>query len=208
MLRLKAATILAALAAGLFMLIPTAAQAGVVTAPAPPAGFKGTAVDAATAHGATSRIIRLAPRACAEYNRAYPGSVPDCQARLYTYGRDHQALPAGSRSASPNSYWYWSYSDEECSIYGCWYWSVNLSMDGVADGSNVYQWNVGCSPGGYGTSCTWKGYLYNGGGWPYYAMQFGENSQSCVGPYGIGCFAHGQRQWINDYGTPTTYYNW
>ena len=73
-------------------------------------------------------------------------------------------------------------------------------MDGVANGSHVYQWHVTCTPGGYETYCgsgsgEWYGYFYNGGGWPNYAMQF-------------GCVEHGQRQWINDSGNPTTYYNW
>jgi hypothetical protein len=207
MRRLKFAAAMAAMAVGLLMLIPTAAaQASVAKAPAPPPGFKGTPINAAAAHGATMRIIKLSPKTCTAYNRTNPGTVPGCQARLYTFGRNHQALPKGTTAG--NGYWYYSYSDKECSIYGCWYWSVNLTMDGVANGSRVWQWNEGCSPGGYDTSCTWLGYLYNGGGWPYYAMQFGENSQSCVGPYNIGCFAHGQRQWIDDWGDPTTYYNW
>jgi hypothetical protein len=207
MLRLRSAAIMVAAGAAILMTVSTAAaQASVAPRPVAPAGFKGTSINAAAMRGATVRIIKLDPRTCAEYNRSHPGTVPGCRAKVYTYSRNHQALPAGTKAAS--SYWYWSGSREECSIYGCWYWSVNLTMDGVANGSHVYQWNVGCTAGGYDTSCTWWGYLYNGGGWPNYAMQFGENSQSCVGPYNIGCVAHGQRQWVDDYGNFTTYYNW
>ena len=188
-----------------------AAQASAAKPPTPPAGFTGTSTNPATARGATVRIITLRPKTCAAYNRTDPGTVPGCRAKLYSYSRNHQALPKETTAAS--SYWYWTASDEECSIYGCWYWSANLWMDGVANGSHVYQWHVGCTPGGYETYCgydsgQWYGYFYNGGGWPNYAMQFGENSKSCVAPYNVGCFSHGQRQWINDWGNPTTYYNW
>ena len=212
-IRVIARTVLAmAAAVVMLMTISTAAaQASAAKPPAPPVGFKGTPVNPATTGATSVRIITLNPKTCAEYNRTNPGSVPGCRAKLYTYSRNHQALPIGTTAAS--GYWYWSASDEECSIYGCWYWSANLWMDGVANGSNVWQWNVGCTPGGYETYCgygsgQWYGYFYNGGGWPYYAMQFGDNSKSCVAPYNVGCYNHGQRQWINDWGNPTTYYNW
>ncbi len=238
-LRRQAAVILAGCSAILATAVmATTAQAATVhpssthvvstlSAPRPPAGFKGTSVNPATARGATVRIITLNPKTCAEYNRTNPGTVPGCRAKLYSYSRNYQALPRGTSTASPggttaasprattaaSSYWYWTAGDKECSIYGCWYWSANLTMDGVANGSHVYQWNVGCTPSGYETYCgydsgQWYGYFYNGGGWPNYAMQFGENSKSCVAPYNIGCFGHGQRQWIDDWGNRSTYYYW
>ena len=115
----------------MFMTISTtAAQASVAKPPAPPVSFKGTTVNPATARGATVRIIKLDPKTCAAYNRTNPGTVPGCRAKLYTYSRNHQAVPKGTTAAS--GYWYWWASDKECSIYGCWYWSVNLTMDGVA----------------------------------------------------------------------------
>jgi hypothetical protein len=220
MIRLRSATIAALpLAATLLMSLPSgAAQAGTApasvrgaSAPARPAGFRGQPVNPVTTRGATVRIIKLSPRACAEYNRTDPGTVPGCRAKLYSVNRTHLPLPG--KAASASSYWYWTGSDAECSIYGCWYWEANLWMDGVANGSHVYQWHVGCTPSGYETYCgpgsnLWWGYFYNGGGWPNYAMQFGENSKSCVAPYNVGCFNHGQRQWVNDWGNFTTYYNW
>lgn len=214
MLRLRSLAMIATTAAAMLVTIPTmlmtiptaAAQANVAKPPVQPAGFKGTPVNPATARGATVREITLNPKTCAEYNRVYPGTVPNCRAKLYSYSRNHQALPKGAAAAS--SYWYWSHSREECPPAGCWLWNISLWMDGVANGSHVYQWNVGCTPAGYGASCTWSGYFFNGGGWPHYAMQFGENGQFCVGPLGIGCFNNGMRQWVNDWGNLTTFYEW
>lgn len=94
MLRLRFAAIMTAISAAMLMTIPiAAAQASVAKPPAPPAGFKGASVNAATARGATARIITLSPKTCAEYNQMYPGTVPDCRAKLYSYSRNRQALP-------------------------------------------------------------------------------------------------------------------
>lgn len=91
---------------------------------------------------------------------------------------------------------------------GCWFANYKLTYDGVANGTNVWQWDVGCTPGGYGTNCTWKGYLYNGGGWPYYKMQFGANAQFCVVLNSIGCFNHGMRTWVDDSGNDLGVASW
>jgi hypothetical protein len=213
-LRLRSVAMMAATAAVMLMTIPTmlmttstaTAQASVAKPPVPPAGFQGTPVNPATARGATIRMITLNPETCAEYNRAYPGTVPNCQAKLYSYGQSNLTLPKGTAAAS--GYWYWSAGDTECPPAGCGLWSAHLTMDGVANGSHVYQWNVGCTASGYGESCTWDGYFHNGGGWPYYSMQFGEDGQFCVAPFGVGCFNNGIRQSVTDSGRLTGFYDW
>jgi hypothetical protein len=86
-----------------------------------------------------------------------------------------------------------------------------MTEDGVANGSHVWQWNHGCTAGGaFGTmDGGWCGYLYNGGGWPYYAMQFGLNGRACIiTSWGTGCYNHGMRRWIDDYGNLSTFYYW
>ena len=80
--------------------------------------------------------------------------------------------------------------------------ATSLEEDGVYNGSNIWQYHVWCTASGVANTCTWRGYNYNGGGSPKYAMQFGENS--CVGAVLNGaqvCIGHGQRRWINDNGT-------
>jgi len=209
--RLRSAVMMAAAAAAMLIMIPTAAANASVTAPAAPAGFKAAPVNLATDPGASVQTITLTKGECTALNHSHPGTVPNCKALLYTDSGNHEALPAGTAKAikdASSGYWYWWGSKEECSLYSCHYWSVHLTMDGVANGSHVYQWNVGCTASGYDTSCAWHGYLYNGGGWPHYAMQFGENSNSCIGPYNIGCTGHGMRQWVNDDGYLTGYDHW
>lgn len=129
------------------------------------------------------------------------------------YGVNHKALPAGTKwgdatgiAFADAAYWYWAYTDTLCG-WGCIgpTWRFDLFMDGVANGTNVWKWDVGCTPGGIGASITWCGYLYNGGGWPYYAMQFGLNGQVCVPQ---GCGNHGIRQWIDDSGNRAGYSYW
>jgi hypothetical protein len=112
------------------------------------------------------------------------------------------SLSVSPATSSSGAYWYWHDWDQICSIASCTAWSLSLEEDGDANGYYVYQWNVYCTPGGYGTGILAGGcfYLHNGGGSPYNAMQFVLNGQVCVGPWGIGCFNHGIRRWINRMG--------
>lgn len=192
--------------------------------PLPPSAYHPDLIPPPTA-AVTTEIVTLPTAQCDAMNKALAAAGhatdPSCRAVHQSYGQNHLALPAGTSVATARNfltnstvyasaaYWYWSWWDQECSIYGCWFWGVSLSEDGVANGSNVWQWNTGCTPNGYNTTVSWCGYLHNGGGWPYYAMQFGVNSTSCAyvngGP---ACFGHGQRRWINDYGNPAGYSYW
>jgi hypothetical protein len=44
-------------------------------------------------------------------------------------------------------------------------------------------------------------------GWPNYGIQYGMNGNACLFS-AYGCFNHGLRRWINDWGTPTGCYQW
>ncbi|MHB8589002.1 MAG: hypothetical protein ACYDA0_09145 [Candidatus Dormibacteraceae bacterium] len=192
--------------------------------PAPPPGYK---VPADPPPGAVikSEVITLSASACASLSQGLdaPGkaALATCEVVHSSYGVNHAPLPAGTRltgslftdhialAAASAGYWYWSRWDRLCSIYGCWYVSYTLTEDGIANGNNVYQWNEGCTPGGLNTSITWCGSLYNGGGYPYYAMQFGLNGQSCVIlSGGTICAQHGIRRWIDDWGNAGGYSVW
>ena len=88
---------------------------------------------------------------------------------------------------------------------------MTQSETGLANGSNVYQWSHGCTPSGFQVSNVWCGSQYNGGGWPTYGMLFGYDANVCtvkLGSVGAGCFAHGMRRWIDDYGNLSTFYYW
>ena len=215
--------IASALAFGMLMVPSVSSMAAGPDHPLPPAGYR---PDASPPPGADvkTEVVTLPTAECAQMNKALVarGHAPDaeCRAIHKSYGQNHLPLPSGTVSASHGlfssgtayasaGYWHWAYYDWECAFYGCWYWQVNLNYDGVANGSHVYQWNVGCTATGYNTTCTWWGYSYNGGGWPYYAMQVGENSSSCAAISGApGCFGHGQRQWIDDSGGAFNYSAW
>jgi hypothetical protein len=158
-------------------------------------------------------VITLPAGLCASFNGG--GAQASCQAIHYSYGVNHQALPANTTvaNASPNvalaaAYWYWSRWDKTCSIWGCWYVSFTETEDGDANGLNVWRWSSSCSGGGLGV-ITWCGYFYNGGGYPYYAMQFGLNGEACI-PLSGGtvCANHGIRRWIDDNGNPGGYSTW
>jgi hypothetical protein len=181
---------------------------------------------------ATMRVVTLSRTACSALNKARPGAAPDCTVRDYFLrdGGNHQPLPAGTRfstgghvitakaaAAASSAYWYWGvYSFVECSnsIAGCTAWNVNLTIDGVADGSNVYQWNVGCSTGsfGYDATCGWSGYLYNGGevvpGCGCVGMQFGEDSTETIVTSITGFINSGQRVWVDSFGDWFNYSSW
>jgi hypothetical protein len=186
--------------------------------PTPPAGFRSTADVPAGAAVVKSEKITLGAAECKAIGMSGKSS---CTAEHRWYSANHRALPAGTQVASGPSlfadhvalaagpYWYWSVYDQICSIYGCWYGSLSSWEDGAANGTNVWQWDHGCSPGGYNTSITWCGSFYNGGGWPYYAMQFGMNGNAClIVSYGTGCFNHGLRRWVDDYGNPGYFSSW
>jgi hypothetical protein len=212
------------LAAGALVVPAVTSVAAAPDHPAPPAGYHRDLSPPPTAT-VTTEIVTLPAAQCAAMNKALAASGqrtdPTCRAVHQSYGQNNLALPAGTTLATSRNfltgntayaaaaYWYWSWWDQECSIYGCWFWGVSLWEDGVANGSNVWKWNEGCTASGYNTTVTWCGFFYNGGGWPYWAMQFGENSSSCAfingGP---ACFGHGQRRWIDDWGNPSGYSYW
>lgn len=164
-------------------------------------------------------ILTLSSASCAALNQASPAAAPTCQLRHYWNGTTHLALPQGTNKAASvaSGYWYWWAWDQLCSANdpgthdGCRYWSFTMTEDGVANGHNVWQWNHGCTAGGFFGSVDgqWCGYLYNGGGWPHYAMQFGLNGRAClITAWGTGCYNHGMRRWINDWGNLSTFYSW
>lgn len=209
---------------GVLMMPATISAAAGPDHPLPPAGFQS---EGSPPPGAslTTEIITLPAAQCAEMNNALTAAGheadADCRAIHKTYGQNHLPLPAGTVTTASrglfsggtayasNGYWYWAYLDYECAFYGCWYWEVKLNFDGVADGTHVYKWNVGCTATGYNTTCGWTGSLYNGGGWPHFAMQFGENSTSCAfAGGGPACFGHGQRSWVDDWGNAFGYSAW
>ncbi len=175
--------------------------------PLSPAGFHGMPASAAGAK-VIMHTITLPKKSCASLSAVHPGTVPGCKIDVYTSSVNRQPLPRGTKMqsavSSSSDYWYWSDEAWACPAAGCWVWKIDLQMDGVANDLNVWQWNEYCTPSGYGETITWCGYLHNGGGSPYYGMQFGVNWNSCVGPYGIGCFSHWMRVWINDDGNQTS----
>jgi hypothetical protein len=192
--------------------------------PLPPVGFNpviappaGTVVQ--------SEIITLPATACAQMQAAATG----CQVLHRSWGTNHQALPSGTQVASrplfsdhvalasvPPGYWYWSWWDQECS--GVWPycsfpgWSLTMTEDGIANGTSIWEWNHGCTPGGLDSSVTWCGYLYNGGanvGNGCCEMQYGLNGQICViAQTGTFCYQHGMRRWMWADGKPGSYSQW
>jgi hypothetical protein len=142
-----------------------------------------------------------------------------CSMLHYSFGANHLPVPAhtsgapeasaGTASSACCGYWYWSWWDDLCNGLSCNVWDFHLNEDGVANGYNVYQWHTNCTASGLGSTVTWYGYMFNGGGWPYYGMEFGCNGTVCVG---IGpasyCYGHGMRRWIDDWGDPSTFYDW
>jgi hypothetical protein len=215
--------IASALAFGVLMVPSAASMAAGPDHPLPPAGYQ---PDFTPPEGVlvSSEVVTLPAAQCAEMNQALKAKgqsgEADCRAIHRTYGHNHQPLPAGTVARTSNTlagagtvyasdYWHWDRWDQECALYGCWYWAVTLTEDGVANGSNVWQWNVWCTASGVNTSCTWRGSSYNGGGWPYYAMQFGENScSSVIVNHFYFCINHGMRRWIDDWGNAAGFSNW
>lgn len=196
-------------------LIPTVVPvwaAGPIGPPQPPPGFK----HQTTAQGVEAveeEIVNLSPEACAGNDMAV-----DCKLLHRSSGGSHLALPAGTQRTGRSlfsdhvvfaaDYWYWYRWDEFCSIYGCWYMGYRQDEDGIANGDNVYKWNHGCTPEGLNTYADWCGDLYDGGGWPYYAMQFGFNGHTCVISSYTVCVNHGMRRWIDVWGNPGGYSYW
>lgn len=215
--------IASALAFGILMVPSAASMAAGPDHPLPPAGYR---PDLSPPPGAVVKeeVVTLPAAQCAGMNQALTAqglaAEADCRAIHGSYGFSHRPLPAGTvtrtsallnaGTAYASVAWFtWGWYDYECALYGCWYWKVTLEEDGVANGANVYQWHVWCTPSGVNTSCTWTGYNYNGGGYPYYAMQFGENSCSYVIVRGLYfCIGHGMRRWIDDWGNGGGFSNW
>lgn len=148
--------------------------------------------------------LTLPAASCTALRQAQPGA--SCQILHYWAVANHQPLPQGKQAAA-NTGWYWWAWDEIDGIGGIW--SFTLSEDGWATGSNVWMWNEGCTAGGLQSTVTWCGDLYNGGGSPNYAMQFGLNGVVCA-PTPWGCINanHGMRRWIDDNGNPAGFNYW
>jgi hypothetical protein len=169
--------------------------------------------------------VQLSPADCARLLAGVPAAqaaqvqAQQCSMLHYSFGANHLPVPArmpgapgasaGTGSSGCCGYWYWWWWDDLCNGISCSIWDFHLNEDGVADGNNVYQWHTNCTASGLGSTVTWCGYLFNGGGAPYYGMEFGVNGSVCIG---IGpatyCYGHGMRRWIDDWGDPTTVYNW
>lgn len=180
--------------------------------PLPPAGYRPPVAagpvapsDPARAPGVRAHRVHLPAAVCHAWNRARPGAAPNCMAIHYVSGGTHRALPRGTRTAgslhaasvsADSGYWYWSWRDDDCSTAGCWLADFYSWEDGVANGSSVWNWDHGCGGG----PISWCGDLYNGGGWPYYAIQYGLDSGD---PYNYGI-----RRWIDDSGSPAGYDAW
>jgi hypothetical protein len=212
------------IACGILMVPAGASMAAGPDHPLPPAGYR---PDLTPPSGALVKeeVVTLPAAQCAAMNSALEAkgqaAESNCRAIHGSYGFSHQQLPAGTVTRTSNAllnagtayasaaYFYWGWYDYECALYGCWYWKVTLEEDGVANGANVWQWHVWCTPQGVNTSCTWKGYSYNGGGAPTFAMQFGENSCSYVIVKGFYfCIGHGMRRWIDDWGNGAGFSYW
>ena len=104
---------------------------------------------------------------------------------------------------------YYTNDDELTDITNGNVWSANEWEDGVANGNNVYNWHNQCTPGGLGVAINSCFVNFNGGGPPYYGLQYGMDiCTGLVTSWVSFCFHHGQRRWIDDYGDPTTYYDW
>jgi hypothetical protein len=194
--------------------------------PVAPAGWHASGLDLSKVPGATVQTLTLDPQQCAAVKQTAPSTDQSCQFREYSLHVNHRSVPAGKQfnwdssalmvsssasaasllvspaTSSSDPYWYWHDWDQICTIAGCGVMSLSLEEDGVANGWYVWQWNVTCTPGGWGTSILPGGcfYLHNGGGAPYYGIQFGLNGQACVAWNGIGCFNHGMRRWISRWG--------
>jgi hypothetical protein len=201
----------------LLALISIASVPALAAAPGPPQAPVGWQASGPPA-GAWVHSERLTlPSAECASAQAVRFTDASCQYIHQWWSETHQPLPQGTRLAGASSsialaavpYYYWSWGDWDCSIYGCGYGGFRLWEDGVANDVNVWQWDVTCTPSGINTNCTWKGYFYNGGGYPYYAMQFGANEQQCLSTQlGLVCANHGMRRWINDEGDPNGFSAW
>ena len=145
-----------------------------------------------------------------------------CSMLHYRFHANHLPIPARSTSiAGPAvtgavttssvccGYWYYTNDDELTDITNGYVWSANEWEDGVANGNNVYNWHNQCTPGGLGVAINSCFVNFNGGGAPYYGLQYAMDI--CTGlttSWVSFCFHHGQRRWIDDWGNPSTYYYW
>ena len=137
----------------------------------------------------------------------------NCQL-IHTWSGSSSAPSGAATTATAAATIYYGYwVDEICPYVGgqsaCWITGYKQTEDYTYDGSHVWESTHGCTPEGFESSITWCGYLYNGDGPPYYAMQFGLNGLSCLSTkIGVLCYNHGMRRWINDSGSPGSFSWW
>jgi hypothetical protein len=172
--------------------------------------------------------IDLSPTACASalvgvspvlLNRA---RAEQCSMLLYSFQATHLPIPAGRNlltgaptvgiaaiSSECCGFWYYSGSDELTDVVTGGIWNATLWYDGVANGTNVYYWDNFCTPGGIGVTINACFHNFNGGGPPYYGIQYGMDFCAGVTTGWISfCIQHGIRQWADDFGTDSTEYDW
>ena len=208
---------------------PTASRA----IPIPPVGWHPQAIARPWLNPhATTRTETLSPAACAALHKEHPGAARSCKVRDYFLKiSSHQPLPRGTRFVTANgakathtaavqaatAYTEFDYTWTQCATTagGCNGWATTLEAQGVWNGTHVYQWNVWCTPRSsvYDNTCTWKGYLDNGGAYLAWcgcvAMQFGENSHASISEGGYTSnWEAGQRVWVNIFGYPFDHTQW
>jgi len=172
--------------------------------------------------------IDLSPSACARLLVGVPAArlaqarAQQCSMLHYSFYASHLPVPAGRQvvSGAPTAgvvangsiccgFWYFTNDDELTDITNGNIWSANEWEDGVANENNVYNWHNQCTPGGLGVAINSCFVNFNGGGPPYYGLQYGMDiCTGLVTSWVSFCFHHGQRRWIDDWGDPTTYYDW
>jgi hypothetical protein len=172
--------------------------------------------------------IDLSPSECARVLAGVSASQlskarsQQCSMLHYSFHANHLPVPSGDSMATgaPNSgtvmnsgiccgFWYYTNGDELTDPTGGSVWSANEWEDGDANGRNVYAWHNQCTPAGLGVAMNDCFTNFNGGGAPYYGLQYGMDI--CTGlttSWVSACFHHGQRRWIDDWGNPSTYYHW
>jgi hypothetical protein len=172
--------------------------------------------------------VDLAPSDCARMVAGVPAAkvaqtrAQQCSMLHYSFHANHLQIPAGANltTGAPTSgtvatsstccgFWYYTNDDELTDITNGNVWSANEWEDGVANGNNVYSWHNQCTPGGLGVTINDCFTNFNGGGAPYYGLQYGMDiCTGLVTQLVSFCFHHGQRRWIDDFGATSTYYDW
>ncbi len=154
---------------------------------------------------------RLSPAACSALNHQHPGAAPSCQVRNYVTGEKGLPLPRGTRFVTANSasapYHQFDYTFTQCGI-SCSVWKDDFEINGVYNGSHVYQWNIWntFTTNGPSGRTTWKGYRDNGGAYLSWCgcngMQFGVDAEITASIAGTQeTFDTWQRVWVDIWGT-------